>query len=57
VTAYSPTPDWTVTDFAKRIGVTRVALSRVVNGKAGISADLVIRLTAAPNLGAHAGKL
>lgn len=37
----------TVTDFAKRIGVTRVALSRVLNGKAGISADMAIRLAAA----------
>ncbi len=37
----------TVTDFAKRIGVTRVALSRVLNGKAGISADMAVRLSAA----------
>lgn len=37
----------TVTEFAKRIGVTRVALSRVLNGKAGISADMAVRLTAA----------
>ena len=37
----------TVTDFAKRIGVTRVALSRVLNGKGGISADMAVRLTAA----------
>ena len=37
----------TVTKFAKRIGVTRVALSRVLNGKAGISADMAVRLTAA----------
>lgn len=37
----------TVTDFAKRIGVTRVALSRVLNGKAGISADMAVRLAAA----------
>ena len=37
----------TVTDFAQRIGVTRVALSRVLNGKAGISADMAVRLTAA----------
>lgn len=37
----------TVTDFAERIGVTRVALSRVLNGKAGISADMAVRLTAA----------
>ena len=37
----------TLTDFAKRIGVTRVALSRVLNGKGGISADMAVRLTAA----------
>lgn len=37
----------TVTEFAKRIGVTRVALSRVLNSKAGISADMAVRITAA----------
>ena len=37
----------TVTDFAQRIGVTRVALSRVLNGKAGISADMAVRIAAA----------
>ena len=37
----------TVTDFARRIGVTRPALSRVLNGKADISADLAVRLAAA----------
>ena len=37
----------TVTDFSKRIGVTRVALSRVLNGKAGISTDMALRLAAA----------
>lgn len=37
----------TVTAFAKRLGVTRVALSRVLNGKAGISADMAVRLAAA----------
>ena len=39
--------DITVTDFAKRIGVTRVALSRILNVKAGISADMAVRLAAA----------
>lgn len=34
----------TVTDFARRLGVSRVALSRVVNGRAAISAELAIRL-------------
>lgn len=37
----------TVTEFAKRLGVTRVALSRVLNAKAGISPDMAVRLAAA----------
>ena len=37
----------TVSDFAKRLGVSRVALSRVVNGRAAVSAELAIRLAAA----------
>jgi addiction module HigA family antidote len=37
----------TVSDFAKALGVSRVALSRVVNGHAGVSAELAIRLAAA----------
>jgi addiction module HigA family antidote len=37
----------TVTEFAKRLGVSRVALSRVVNGHAAVSAELAIRLAAA----------
>jgi len=36
-----------VTDFADRLGVTRVALSRVLNGKAAISAGMAVRLAAA----------
>ncbi len=37
-----------MSDFAKRLGVSpRVALSRVVNGRAAISAELAIRLAAA----------
>lgn len=39
--------DITVTAFAERLGVTRVALSNVLNGKAGISASMAIRLAAA----------
>jgi addiction module HigA family antidote len=35
------------TEFAKRLGVSRVALSRVVNGRAAVSAELAIRLAAA----------
>ncbi len=37
----------TAVEFAKRLGVTRVALSNVLNGKAGISANMAIRLAAA----------
>ncbi|WP_370931738.1 HigA family addiction module antitoxin [Bartonella sp. DGB1] len=33
-----------VTDAAKQLGISRVALSRVLNCKAGISSDLAIRL-------------
>ena len=36
-----------VTEVAKHSGVTRPALSRVVNGKAGVSADMAIRLSEA----------
>jgi len=37
----------TVTEFAKCLSVSRVALSRVVNGRAAVSAELAIRLAAA----------
>lgn len=37
----------TVTDFAERLGVTRVMLSRVLNSRAGVSADMALRLAAA----------
>ncbi|MDQ3561262.1 MAG: HigA family addiction module antitoxin [Pseudomonadota bacterium] len=33
-----------VADAAKRLGMSRIALSRVLNGRAGISPDLAIRL-------------
>lgn len=33
-----------VTDAAERLGMSRVAFSRVLNGRAGISPDLAIRL-------------
>jgi len=33
-----------VTDAAERLAMSRVALSRVLNGKAGISPDLAVRL-------------
>lgn len=35
-----------VTEAAAQLGVSRVALSRVVNGRAGVSADMAIRLEA-----------
>lgn len=37
----------TVTEAAKRLGVTRVALSRVLNGSAAVSADMDLRLSKA----------
>ena len=37
----------TVTAFARRIGVTRVTLSNVLNGKNGVSSDMALRLAAA----------
>lgn len=36
-----------VSEFARKLGVSRVALSRVVNGRAAISADMALRLAAA----------
>lgn len=35
-----------VTEFAQKLGMSRVALSRVVNGRAAMSADMAIRLAA-----------
>lgn len=37
----------TVTELARHLGVTRVALSRILNGRAAISADMAVRLAAA----------
>ncbi|HWL64276.1 MAG TPA: HigA family addiction module antitoxin [Steroidobacteraceae bacterium] len=37
----------TVTAFARRLGVSRVALSRVLNGQAAVSAEMALRLAAA----------
>jgi antitoxin HigA-1 len=34
----------TVTDAAAALGVTRVALSRVLNGRAGVSPEMALRL-------------
>ena len=49
----------TVTEFAKRIGVTRVMLSRMLNGKAGISADMAHRCPgrSCGKLATHASEL
>ena len=33
-----------ITEAAQRLGLSRTALSRVVNGRAGISPDLAVRL-------------
>ena len=38
-----------VTEVARHLGVTRPALSRILNGKAGISADMALRISEAFN--------
>ena len=42
-----------VTDAAKALGVTRAALSRVINRKAGVSVEMAVRLEKA--IGSTAG--
>jgi addiction module HigA family antidote len=39
--------DMSVTDAASALGVGRVALSRILNGASGISADMALRLEVA----------
>ena len=43
--------DWldgiSVTEAARKLGITRTALSRILHGHAGISADMAIRLSEA----------
>jgi addiction module HigA family antidote len=39
--------DRSVTEVARHLGVTRPALSRVLNGRAGISADMALRISEA----------
>ncbi len=34
-----------ISEAAQRLGITRAALSRILNGKAGISADMAVRLS------------
>ena len=36
--------DRTVTALAKHLGITRATLSRVINGKAAVSAEMALRL-------------
>ena len=36
----------TVTAAAKQLGISRVMLSKILNGKAGITADMALRLAA-----------
>jgi addiction module HigA family antidote len=43
-----------VTEGARALGVTRQALNNLVNGKAGISAEMAVRLAAAFGGGAEA---
>jgi addiction module HigA family antidote len=42
-----------VTEFAKKLHMTREGISRVVNGKAGISAELAVRLASLLNVSAR----
>ncbi len=50
--------EMSVTDAATALGITRTALSRILNEKAGISADMALRLDPhselAPNVGWYA---
>jgi antitoxin HigA-1 len=39
--------DMTVTEAAERLGVTRQALSGLLNGRAGVSAEMALRLSQA----------
>lgn len=39
--------DKSVTEVARHLGVTRPALSRVLNGRAGVSADMALRISEA----------
>ncbi|WP_213804642.1 HigA family addiction module antitoxin [Granulicella sp. dw_53] len=42
-----------VTEVAKHLGVTRAALSRVLNSKAGVSAEMALKLSEAFGLDAE----
>lgn len=41
-----PALDLTVTEASKQLGITRAAFSRVINGKAGISPEMALRIEA-----------
>ena len=41
-----PALELTVTEASEQLGVTRAAFSRVINGKAGISPEMALRLEA-----------
>jgi addiction module HigA family antidote len=41
-----PSLNMTVTEASEQLGVTRAALSRVINGKAGISPEMALRIEA-----------
>jgi antitoxin HigA-1 len=43
-----------VSELARKLKVSRVALSRVVNGRAAVSADMALRLAAALGVSAEA---
>ncbi len=46
--------EMSVTDLAEHLGVTRVTLSRLLNGQAGVSASMAMRLAQAwPNTDAR----
>jgi addiction module HigA family antidote len=45
--------DMTVTDAARRLGVTRQAFSALFNGRAGVSAEMALRLSQALNTSAE----
>jgi len=40
-------PDMSVTEVAERLGVTRQTLSALLNGRAGVSAEMALRLEGA----------
>jgi addiction module HigA family antidote len=42
-----------VKEFAEKLGMTRTAISRVVNGRAAVSPELAIRLAALLNVSAR----